>query len=148
MKWLMPDEVKKTSIKQLKELLDKIPERAIESRKEYSAVQLMDTIRRVCMTDWNCDSDPDLIDNLRAVGKRIGYMKYEFSKTECTEITQAAFNFILKEYGRDEEFRMRARKNIEYIFAILDDDSRTLLTRKPKAADATAPQVKGKKKPL
>ena len=100
----------------LKQLLQIIPEKGMDARKVYNGIQLMDTIRQVCITRHDCNSYYDFINNLVAVGKRLNYIRHEYGEDECNKIIQDSINFILGEYGDDKEWIEGAIKNIERTF--------------------------------
>ena len=127
--------MKDASKKQLKDLLEKIPEKSIEARKDQYAMSLMKDIRTVCMRGCDKNSDIKLLYNLEDAGKRLNYMRIEFSKDDCDEIIKAAINFIMSEYGNDKDFRISARNNIEWVFAYFDDPCRIKLVRKPQTEE-------------
>ena len=108
----------------LKQLLQIIPEKGMDARKVYNGIQLMDTIRQVCITRHDCNSYYDFINNLVAVGKRLNYIRHEYGEDECNKIIQDSINFILGEYGDDKEWIEGAIKNIERTFKEQEDYSR------------------------
>jgi len=109
-------EKQKKAIAKVNALMDLVPEKAHQARKVYSAMDLVSLLQNLYYADPECTSGPKLIERLKDVGKRLNYMKYEFTDEEITEMFNYAKKYIIEYHSPCSSYIDKGIRSLEGSF--------------------------------
>jgi len=106
----------------IKEMIDVCP----LARKDYGYIDLCHRINKICLMNYDENSDPKLLDNLYKLGFRIIRLNNEFGETECNRLVDKAIDEMFKVWRKSDMFFENAIQNIDWLLKLYREQKQQL----------------------